>query len=682
MARTSPTLHLVTWVTAALAAALLAGCGGGSNGDGPPPAAGGDVALAVSQPGEVLEQIRRLVRERASQRAHQRFVVDAPSLAPALAVAGAAAAPAQVIRSDTLVQESGVGEHDLIKSDGRWIYTLDTATAGPTGRPVPRLSAFERKADGSLAAPLRKPLPEADDRSPVAHGLQFASAAQRLAVLGESVGYIPFGDPCAGDPRCLGITGLPAMVLTTSEVTLHLVSLAGDGAPGATTRVAFDGRLVSSRLLGRMLVVVSTHAPRLAADALPADATASQRDAALAALTNDDVLPRLRIDNGPPQPLVRDTDCWLQPANASLALELTTITLVDLSQPGAALQSRCFVGGSEALYMSTKHLYLATTRYDYRASDGGGGVVASIVYPPRIETDIHKFAVDAAGVAYRASGSVAGHLGWDVARKSYRMSEHDGMLRVLSFTGETGWAQLDDAATKPPSPATLTVLRENTDSRKLAPLSTLPNASRPQPLGHEFEQVHAVRFIGARGYLVTFRRTDPLWVLDLADPADPKVAGELQVPGYSDQLYPLDGGLLLGVGRDADARGVVTGLKLSLFDVADATRPRELASRAVGGPGSQSTLDHSAHGLNHLGVDTLVRAALPVALAPPSSAPGAWQHGLLRFEVDLVSRTLATKPMLAPPVDDGTFPLWEERSIQIGDQVHYLVRGEIASAAW
>ena len=92
-------------------------------------------------------------------------------------------------------------------------------------------------------------------------------------------------------------------------------------------------------------------------------------------------------NGGPAQPLLAETDCYLQPANASLAVEFTTITVFDLRSPTLAQRSRCFVGGSEALYMSTENLYLATTRWAYLADAGG------LVYPQKIQTDIHKFSL-------------------------------------------------------------------------------------------------------------------------------------------------------------------------------------------------------------------------------------------------------------------------------------------------
>lgn len=89
----------------------------------------------------------------------------------------------------------------------------------------------------------------------------------------------------------------------------------------------------------------------------------------------------------------------------------------------------------------------------------------------------------------------------------------------------------------------------------------------------ETEQIFATRFIGDRGYVVTFRQTDPLFVIDLADPADPRVVGELHIPGFSNYLFPLDDDHLFAIGRDATDQGVVQGLALQIFDVSDATVP-------------------------------------------------------------------------------------------------------------
>ena len=91
-----------------------------------------------------------------------------------------------------------------------------------------------------------------------------------------------------------------------------------------------------------------------------------------------------------------------------------------------------------------------------------------------------------------------------------------------------------------------------------------------------------MRFIGDRGYVVTFRQTDPLYTLDLADPARPRVTGELKILGYSSYLHPVGEHELLGIGQDATPEGIRQGTQLSLFDVADPADPKLLQSAALG----------------------------------------------------------------------------------------------------
>jgi uncharacterized secreted protein with C-terminal beta-propeller domain len=88
------------------------------------------------------------------------------------------------------------------------------------------------------------------------------------------------------------------------------------------------------------------------------------------------------------------------------------------------------------------------------------------------------------------------------------------------------------------------------------------------------ERVKAVRFMGTQAYVVTFRQTDPLYVIDLADPTNPVVTGELKIPGYSAYLHPVGDGLLLGVGQSAELDGRTLGTQMSLFDVSDPANPQ------------------------------------------------------------------------------------------------------------
>ena len=111
-----------------------------------------------------------------------------------------------------------------------------------------------------------------------------------------------------------------------------------------------------------------------------------------------------------------------------------------------------------------------------------------------------------------------------------------------------------------------------------------------------------MRFIGDRGYIVTFRQTDPLYVLDLRDAAAPKVLGELKIPGYSGYLHPIGENLLLGVGqsgltpgnRRAPNRGGQVGVQFSLFDISDPASPRRIDTQTYGGGAAAAEFDPKA----------------------------------------------------------------------------------------
>ena len=665
---------------ALLASGFLVGCGGGGGESTPPPQSGNDAALAVSKPGELLAYSKDKLRARLAQRRAMPGLSPTPMASPGIAAAPSASGDV-LLRSSTTVQEAGVDEDDLIKSDGEFIYTLDNSQrSASTGQPIPRLQAHRRLANGSIKATAMLDLPGETNAYAVTHGMQLAAPARRMAVLSESVTVSSWPRPCGPAVDCIAPL-VPVPAITSSQVRLQIVEAGAAGELVASERISISGRLVGTRLIGNVLYVVSVHAPQLAVEALPVDAPDAKRDALLAQLSSADLLPTVSSNGSAAQALVAETDCYVQPRNASLGLEVTTITSFDLGSAALTRRSRCIVGGGEALYMSASSLVLATTRWDYTPASGN----ALLRYPAQISTDVHKFALDAGGVSYRGSGTASGHLGWDPQRKAYRISEHNGDLRVLTFTGEFGWGMLADAGSTPASPATLTVLREQPSELTLKVIAQLPNAKRPAPLGKPGEQVYAVRFLGDRAYVVTFRQSDPLYVLDLIDPADPKAVGELLVPGFSDALFPLDNGLLFGVGKQANASGVLGGVKVALFDVKDPAKPRELDSRSFGERGSSSGVDFSAHGLNLLSVGATTRIALPLFVL--GAAPALPQQGLQRFEVDTAARTLSVKPMIPASTQNGgadvwAYDLWAQRSLQIGAQVYYLSQGQLSAWDW
>ena len=114
------------------------------------------------------------------------------------------------------------------------------------------------------------------------------------------------------------------------------------------------------------------------------------------------------------------------------------------------------------------------------------------------------------------------------------------------------------------------------------------------------ERIYSTRFIGDRLYLVTFKRVDPLFVIDLSNPENPEILGELKIPGFSDYLHPYDENHIIGVGKETEGNewgGVsVKGVKLALFDVSDVKNPRQIDAYEIGeaGTDSEALRDHKA----------------------------------------------------------------------------------------
>lgn len=658
------------WV-GVLALAMLSACGGGggSNPEVVPPPGGTAGALAAARPGDLAAWAQGRLRALDAQgRLASGSVIGVGLPMPTAAPSGAAGATPPSSR--TLVQEDGIDEADLLRSSGRHLHAF---TYDSDGEPV--LLAQSLDDGGRLGTPTRVPLAKDGAATLQAEGLIGRSDGQALVAVSRRWEPVAGSDIC---PECMTI----APIWMKSGVQLQFIDTRDAAAPVAGTRLSIEGSLVDVRRVGDTLVVVAVHRPALAVQALPAGAPAALRAAAIARVGADELLPTVRRNGGAAAPLLRETDCWLQGDNGSLALQLTTVTLVNLADPALPQSSRCFAGGTEAVYLTARNLWLATTRAAPLVES------LSVLAPPPMRTDVHQFALDltgTGGLAWRGSAVVEGHLGWDSSRKSYRLSEHEGHLRVLTFTGVEGWGVLGDAATRAASPARLTVLRadsaaSSTDGRTLATVGVLPNERRPAAIGKPGEQLFAVRFVGQRGYAVTFRRIDPLYVLDLADPADPRIAGEVELPGFSQTLLPLDNGHLLGLGRAADDRGFQLGLQLTLFDVADATTPRVLRTLVLGDAGSYSTLEISRHGLAMRMDGAVARLAMPVLLTEGNWT--SYRRGLQTFEVDTAARTLTLRSLLGARADAGLGWLGDERSVLIGEHAVHLQDRALSAYGW
>jgi uncharacterized secreted protein with C-terminal beta-propeller domain len=278
-------------------------------------------------------------------------------------------------------------------------------------------------------------------------------------------------------------------------------------------------------------------------------------------------------------------------------------------------------------------------------------VEAGRALPATMRTQIHRFDASKEGVtSYAASGEVTGFV-----LNQYALSEYGGALRVAS-TDEPQWF---DGRLTGRSESFVTVLAQRG--------ATLAALGRVGGLGRG-ERIYAVRFVGDKGYVVTFRQVDPLYTLDLADKADPKVVGELKILGYSAYLHPVSDDLLLGVGQDAGAEGRRLGTQLSLFDVSDLRRPLRRAQATLGA-NSSTTAEFDPHAFLFFKPAGL--AVIPLSAYGTADGRPTFE-GAIGFRVGAASLTEAGRIVhpdqgpqrgLAPPI---------ARSLVVGDKLYTL----------
>ena len=269
---------------------------------------------------------------------------------------------------------------------------------------------------------------------------------------------------------------------------------------------------------------------------------------------------------------------------------------------GATDAETFLLGYDTTLFASQENLYIGYRNTGPAYSEG-----------IRDQTIIHRFAIKRGAIDYQAMGEVPGHL-----LNQFSLDEHAGNLRVA--TTVEGWTregqiQYNNVYVLDPSMKTIGTLEH------IAP----------------DERIYAARFVGDRLYLVTFKRIDPLFVIDLSDPKHPGILGKLKIPGYSDYLHPYDADHIIGIGKETNENGwggvSVGGLKIALFDVSDVNNPVQVDAVVIGeaGTDSEALRDHKAFlfiqekDLLVIPVSEIKRVENPSSRYPGSYSTTTWQ---------------------------------------------------------
>ena len=450
--------------------------------------------------------------------------------------------------SDTTTQEEGVAEADVVKTDGTYLYIIDDA----------KLRIVRANPPESLAS-----VGEVDLEG---YGREIYLHDGKIVALTETYGYFfgfdvigiePIIDAVlaqeGGDSGAADGGGSLVPEVQRPKTIVTVIDVSTPGAPATLSVTKFEGTLSSSRMIEGILYLVVSNYQFYYADILPqlGSPSLSRDDIAVSAEALMPNFERVAADGTESGGDVVSWDEAFHPEDPDGFGMVSVISLdVDNDARFSAVGVMAEPGN---IYSSRQALYLTDT--DYGSFDAF-----------RETTDIHKFAYSNGVANLVASGSVPGRV-----LNQYSMGEHEGFLRVATTVSGLFFDGRE-------SSNNVYVLGQEGDA-----LNVVGAVENIAPR----ETIQSARFIGDRGFVVTFEQIDPLFTLDLSVPTNPRIVGELKVPGFSTFLVPMDANHLLAVGQYIPPPGAFRswGVQLSIFDVTDFANPTLKHQEIIGGDG-------------------------------------------------------------------------------------------------
>lgn len=543
---------------------------------------------------------------------------DADGAAPPSNDAGGQEDAADAPYSTTNVQEEGVDESDIIKNDGQYIYWLHGRTvhviqAAPANA-LTELATFE--LDHYAQAMFLREGKLVVLANEYMYYDSYPSDPPNDDVVrseGSSEGSMEGGSGSAGvadapnvkpDTAARGIAQDVPVVGGSwndgSQVVVTIIDVSDPANPVLDKVINLEGSMTSSRMINNRLFLVLTTTPRLPDSPSPE---------AIEGMGLDEWIPDYQVVNASGVVASGDMTGWegFYRPDVGDGYGITTVVTIDVDSPEGDMQSTSITADAGTIYASTQALYITDTEYDWSA------------YESRTDTLVHKLAFTDEGTDYVASGLVPGR-----PLNQYSLGEYEGNLRIAT-TNETYRAGGADI-----SSGVYVLAAEDTMLNVIGQVEGIAAG----------ETIYACRFVGERGFVVTFKRIDPLFTLDLSDPTNPQITGELKVPGYSDHIQMLDADHLLTIGKDAqDAGGWawVQGVQLSIFDVADMNNPTLLHKTIIGGRGTDSEANYNPKAFNYFAPANAL--AFPIDIySAGTDGPEIGRHefnGLIVFDVSL-----------------------------------------------
>ena len=363
-------------------------------------------------------------------------------------------------------------------------------------------------------------------------------------------------------------------IATNTMAKAIVLDISNKENPKEIRSVALDGYSVNSRMIGDNLYFISNKTPNY-----------------YKGILEDEILPVVKDSNSKEKVIACTDIAYFKDTNSYSFMIVAGFNINDNSE----VYTETFFGASSNIYCSEDNLYITQVVY----KDG--------YYWGDSNNVIYKFNLNNSGIYLQCKGEVKGYL-----NDQFSMDEYEGNLRIATTAG------YDDNSTNQ-----LYVLDEN-----LKEISRIENLAKG-------ERIYAVRFIGKTGYIVTFKQIDPLFVIDLSDPQNPIVKGELKIPGYSSYLHPYDENHIIGIGYNTKSNGYggVTNanMKMSMFDVSDLENPKEMFSVDIGGRYASSPITYNHKALFYNKSGNLI--GFPVELREYSASKD--RNGFVMFKIDL-----------------------------------------------
>ena len=525
----------------------------------------------------------------AGQNSMSAPAVPEPEAAPATTTGGAQAASNDY--STTNIQVAGVDEADSVKTDGQYLYVV-----GNNSQAVYILDASAQNPQNAQV------LSKIFLNNSYVSGIYLSSDGSKLVVLGSnSISYADYGMISGFYPAMFAFPDL-----TANSNFVYVYDVSDKTNPVMARNFTMSGGYVDSRMIGDYVYdIISENAYLYNGTVLLPTVFAGQQSISIA-----------------------PTSIYYFNTSDSAYMYTTVVALNVQNAAEEATNTTVLTGNAASIYVSASNIYLTDEISTYQAASGqepvqsGTAIAPMPIMFPQLAwqgTSIYRIEIAGSNLTFAAQGNVTGTV-----MNQYSMDEYNGYFRIATTSYD--YSQGSVTSTQQNN---LYILDSN-----LQVVGKLENLASGEAL-------HSARFIGDRCYLVTFNQIDPLFVVDLSQPASPQVLGNLTIPGYSDFLQPYDATHLIGIGQEVNASidagkaeipgdvyyTAVQGLKVSLFDVSDVSNPTEISSIVIGDAGTTSEALTDPHAILFDATRNLLVLPVELYLATNSTSDSTAAQG-------------------------------------------------------